>query len=542
MMSYRHRRLAGTALSAVPLVLFAAGTALSAPTGFVDVQANTPQVASGQVSDVTPFPTNKQNEPTIAHNPGTGRFIAGANDEQRQPPCGPGPVRGPAAPPNDCSFFPNVGTTPVYTSPDGLSWTNRGMLPGFTDGNPTGTLVSDGDPVLSYGPRYLGNGQFSRASGTTPAAYTAYYASLASYATGKQQGNQVPELLTVSRSHDDGTSWTDPVIAADGHGIMFNDKESVWADANPASPFYGRVYVSWTQFRSGAEPIRLTYSTNGGQTWSVPTQLSPAFNNGNLNGRQGSTIRTGPDGAVYVAWEDTDNKLGSVQVVSVSYDGAKSFSRPFVAGQVKDITDPIGGSNFRTDSFPSLAVSQQVSASGYPLYLAYTTVGSSGLGETVVRTASSKTLNSWSGTTVSVPANGYAFFAAADVAPNGRVDVAWQAQTQASSTDYGTGNATIRSWYSYAAAGGGFSPPVRVDSATSNDPAASAQNNLERQFWGDYNTLVSTSTAAYFIYTDARHGTGCSSVDAYQHGTGPKPPPCSATFGDTDIFVSKISH
>jgi hypothetical protein len=498
-------------------------------------------VAGGQVSDVVGFPTNKQNEPTIARNPATGRFLAGSNDEQAQPPCGPGPVRGATAPANDCSFFPNVGTSGVYASADGLTWTNQGMLPGFTDGDPAATLVSGGDPVLTYGPTYLGNGTFSRASGSSPASYTAYYASLASYATGKQKGNQAPELITVSRSTDDGATWADPVVAANGHGHMFNDKESVWADANPASPYYGRLYVSWTQFRSGAEPIRLTYSADGGRTWSVPTQLSPAYNNGNLNGRQGSTVRTGPDGAVYVAWEDTDQQ-GSVQVVAVSRDGGVSFSKPFLAGRVHDISDPIGGANFRTNSFPSLAVSQRSGPDGYPLYLAYSSEGSTGAGEVVVRTASSKALTSWSGGVVSVPAGGYAFYPATDVAPDGRVDVAWQAQTATDRTDYGTGNATIHSWYASAQPGHSFASPVLVDSAATDDPAASAQNNLQRQFWGDYNTLVSTTDSAYFIYTDARHGTGCPAVDHYQHDlSSTKPAPCSPSFGDTDIFVSRVT-
>jgi len=62
-------------------------------------------------------------------------------------------------------------------------------------------------------------------------------------------------------------------------------------------------------------------------------------------------------------------------------------------------------------------------------------------------------------------------------------------------------------------------------SSVSSDPAASAQNGLTRQFWGDYNTLVSTNANAFFIYTDSRHGVGCPAVDAFQHGTGATPAP-----------------
>ena len=119
-----------------------------------------------------------------------------------------------------------------------------------------------------------------------------------------------------------------------------------------------------------------------------------------------------------------------------------------------------------------------------------------------------------------------------------------------SATTYGTGNAKIDSFYTSSSDGGvTWSAPAKVSSAPS-DPAASAQNNLARQFWGDYNTLVSTDAAAYFIYTDSRTGAGCTAVDAYQHGvdgSGPatvKPAPpsvCPSQFGNTDIFVSKIS-
>lgn len=96
--------------------------------------------------------------------------------------------------------------------------------------------------------------------------------------------------------------------------------------------------------------------------------------------------------------------------------------------------------------------------------------------------------------------------------------------------------------------GGSWSSPVKVTSQGS-DPAASAQNDLTRQFWGDYNTLVSTNAHAWFIYTDSRHGVGCPAVDAYQHSIDasspiPKPAPedvCPSQFGNSDAFVSTIT-
>jgi hypothetical protein len=525
------------------LALLLGSGSLALALSSTDTQANKPQVAGSPSSDTTArFPTNKQNEPTIAVDPINGKLIAGSNDEQLQPPCGPGPVRGATAPANDCSFFPGVGTDGVYTSSDGTSWTNRGLLPGYSDTG--GSLVSDGDPVIVFGPKPDGAGGFSFAKGAR-----AYYAGLASFAPGAASGNQAPELLAVSRSDNDGVSWSNPVVAAGGQGFKFNDKEDIWADKNPSSPFFGRVYVSWTQFRGSVftffgEPIMVTFSADGGTTWSTPNQLSAAHNNGTVGGRQGSAVRTGPDGTVYVFWEDGDNKVGNKMVVASSSDGGVSWTRPRDIAPVRDIADPIPGANFRTDSFLSAAVDQRDGA----VYAAWS--DATGAAGHIVVTRSADKGVSWSAPkTVSAAANGYAFFQGLGVAPNGRVDVGYQALKATSTTTYGTGNATIDSYYTKSTDGGAtWSAPVKV-SSTPSDPAASAQNNLARQFWGDYNTLVSTNTTAYFIYTDSRNGAGCPAVDAYQHSLDagapiakPAPPSaCPAQFGNTDVFVSKIS-
>jgi hypothetical protein len=434
-----------------------------------------------------------------------------------------------------------VGTNGVYTSNDGTSWTNRGLLPGYSDTG--GSLVSDGDPVIVFGPKPTANGGFSFTNGAR-----AYYAGLASFAPGAASGNQAPELLAVSRSDDDGLSWTAPVVAAGGHGFKFNDKEAIWADKNPASPFFGRVYISWTQFRGSVftffgEPVMVSFSTDGGATWSRPNQLSAAHNNATIGGRQGSTVRTGPDGTVYVFWEDGDIK-GNKMVFASSSDGGVHWTRPGDIAPVRDIKDPIPGANFRTDSFLSAAVDQGNGA----IYAAWSDA-TGPAGHIVVAKSANKGASWTSPTTVSVAANGYAFFQGLDVAPNGRVDVGYQALKATSTTTYGTGNATIDSWYTSSSNGGvTWSAPVKV-SSISSDPAASAQNNLARQFWGDYNTLVSTNTAAYFIYTDSRNGVGCPAIDAYQHSidagtpiTKPAPPTaCDSQFGNTDLFVSKIT-
>ena len=476
---------------------------VEAATSF-EAQANNPQVAGDPTSNTTAvFPTNKQNETTIAVNPVDSRFlIGGSNDEQRQPACGPGAVRG-ATLASDCSFFPGVGTSGIYTSSDGgLTWTNRGLLDDQASWLGAG-VVSDGDPVIAYGPKPQPGGGFSYATGAR-----AYYSSLAGIA-----GVKGAEHIIVSYSDDNGVTWSAPVIGTTKtSAVDFNDKNWITVDALPSSQYFGRVYLSWTEFRSntqggnGSEPVMVSYSVDGGTSFGAPNQLSPAGNNRTGNGRQGSSVDVGPDGTVYVGFEQ-----GFSQVVAVSRNGGKSWTRPITIAPVVDIADPIPGANFRTNSFLTIATDPRVGNT--TVYAAWSNRTAAG-GRIVVATSTDRG-TTWS-TPVQVSGNeGYAFFQGLDVAPTGRVDLGYQALVAVNPAIFGTGNASIDAYGAHKPPNGAWTTPVRL-TTVSSDPAVSAQNNLQRQFWGDYNSLTSDANGAWFIFTDSRQGVGCADVDEYQ--------------------------
>ena len=65
-------------------------------------------------------------------------------------------------------------------------------------------------------------------------------------------------------------SWTHYCI----HSSNNDDRESGWADNNPSSPFYGRMYTSWNDFNVGGGALFVRYSTDNGLTWTNARQIT----------------------------------------------------------------------------------------------------------------------------------------------------------------------------------------------------------------------------------------------------------------------------
>ena len=170
--------------------------------------------------------------------------------------------------------------------------------------------------------------------------------------------------LVVSPSHDGGLTWEQAIEVYDGEGFdfdpvqVFNDKEWIVADNNPSSPFYGRVYVTWTRFLSFSaayieSPIWESHSDDGGQTWSAAQEISGSNSTCTFQEEgapfecdedQFSVPTVGPDGTVYVAfeneqheavWEPGDSFENQYLVVK-STDGGVTWSPPVSVVDLED--------------------------------------------------------------------------------------------------------------------------------------------------------------------------------------------------------------
>src|SRR6266540_3532444 len=298
------------------LVAAAAGAVLAAVAAASTASATT--VTEHVVSPAaTHFPQNKQNESTVAVNPTNPSIaVAGANDEIQEPDCTPATGGS-----SSCPFSPTVDTMGVYiTTNGGSSWTQQ-----ILDAFPATQFTTDGDPALAWGPKPTGGG-FSFGSGARLYAATLL---------GSPVFGPAKEQIGVFFSDNNGTSWTGPiVISTRDNPVSFNDKIAIATDTNPLSPNFGNLYVSWTLFTGNPtlnfgeapvfspEPIVIAHSTDGGNTFSKPVQLTQAANNGFVGGRQGSTPEVAPNGKLYVVWTDYTSGHGVVKLATSTNNGA----------------------------------------------------------------------------------------------------------------------------------------------------------------------------------------------------------------------------
>jgi hypothetical protein len=417
-----------------------------------------------------------------------------------------------------------------YTSFDGgQTWTNGHIDPGG--------FTFSGDPAIAF------NTKFNLVD----------YATIAS--NGGQKNGFATATIQVNTSPDGGQTFGHPVVVALGMGgtrvTVFNDKPYIAVDNNPTSPFYGRVYVTWTRFTFDqfgnyiSSPIFLSFSDDGGHTFSADQEISGtssalcanpfrSFNKNTCNEDQFSSPVIGPDGTVYVAFENQEFQGASTgfrdqYLVVSSTNGGASFGAPtqavfpiFDGGNDYPINvngrQTLSNSQFRVNSAGNLAVDQSSgpAVSSTRLYIAFSDNRNGGLtgSFTTVTTntdvfvvASSNGGSTWT-SPVQVPGGGGSkndqFYPWAAVSSTGVLRVAFKdrsydpnsiqyGETLATSTDKG---ATFTS--------------NRVDSGLSNPNDSrwftnGGTTNGKATFIGDYEGLaIGSNGISHPLWTDMR--------------------------------------
>jgi len=294
-----------------------------------------------------------------------------------------------------------VNTTKLATSSDnGTTWLET-FVPEGSDGRPT---TSDGlswdansDPVVAVdklGNVFAANLYINFVSQSNDGFYVS-------------KGTITNTGLQISATN---------AVATNAQGSPnFEDKEWLTVD-NSSSASSGNVYVCWTRFTPTANHIRAARSIDHGNSWEKSMQVSPASQDGAV---QGCQVAVGPSGEVYVAWEVFFINGLRQHFFVKSTDGGMTFN------SAKPITrlfrEVIFQSGYRKNSFPALAVSL-VNGNVADVFSAFTSPG----GTKVLFTQSTNGGSSFSSAITLVDVfGGVQFFPAVAFDDAGTIHASW---------------------------------------------------------------------------------------------------------------------
>jgi len=419
--------------------------------------------------------TLPNNEPSVAVNPSNPQhLVAGANDQ-----------------------LLTRNWLAVYTSSDsGLTWMN-GLIP-MTGA--LGSFQEASDPAVSFSE----NG-------------TLYYSGVA-FDVNFRTNMPFDGTVFVSKSTNDGSSFPQTTVVDTSSGKIFDDKPYIGVDQTTGL-FAGRVYVSWTRFTNSfqASDIMVAYSGDGGRSFSSPNLISNSLSN------QGSVPVVGPNGELYIVWDDLSNN----QIVeSKSTDGGASFSSPVVVSSIFQLPEPpnfLANSRFKVNSDPTAAVDD----TNGNVYVAWADYGN-GYADVL----SSRSLDG--GFTWSKPirvnddnTNHDHFFPWVSVS-HGLLNIDFYDRR------LDPQNHLVDVFYAESADGGAsFSPNLRVTDASFNPDAIIFSNG--QSFIGDYIGIASNGTLAHSVWTDIPPASP-SNEDIFTEGTKVDRPPVLAPVGSQTVY------
>ena len=364
------------------------------------------------------------------------------------------------------------------TSDGGATWTHT-CLPVLAGG------FGDGDPTVAYD-----------LNGTA-------------YAGGIQFGSP-GQVIVVSASTNNGTSWSAPVVAAtptiNGGST---DKDWLAVDINRSSPHANCLYVSNTQFDSTGfkSQISVSHSCDHGKTWATvavdPVQSSVID--------QFSDLAIGADGSVYVSWQrcpptgPTGDCGGTkaAMVISKSTDGGTTWSKPVTMVTPNLAPDTCGAfygclpNTFeRVSDIPAIGIDNSTGANAGHLYVVYYNWTGTQMQVLVSHSANGTT---WSaGVPVAPAADTHdQFFPWLSVAANGAVGVTWlDRRNDPNNVNYDA--------YATGTTNGGtsFLANIRLSSVMSNP----LNDGFGGSFMGDYTGNTFDGSTLYASWMDSRNG------------------------------------
>jgi hypothetical protein len=117
-----------------------------------------------------------------------------------------------------------------------------------------------------------------------------------------------------STTTNGGQSWTTPINMSNDGAANF---PQIAVDA------LGNLYVVWSDNSAGHTQVYFTKSTNGGSTWSTPLNVS---NDSGNTGRPHLTLDSSAN--IYLVWQDNSGLTTTDIFFAKSTNGGTSFTTP----------------------------------------------------------------------------------------------------------------------------------------------------------------------------------------------------------------------
>jgi hypothetical protein len=250
-----------------------------------------------------------------------------------------------------------------------------------------------------------------------------------------------PAVVHFMKSTDNGATW---IHVSD---IAVVDRPNIAIDNNAASPFHGRIYLTWSKLDLQPFEIQENWSDDGGATWNGPINVSHVGATGAAY-PQSSNPHVAADGTLYVGFQYYPNgTFSSAQNrIAKSVDGGVTFTPnttinagPNLQGGL-DLGDARGyfavnGScaTFRHRAFPIINSDPRNPLNVYAVWAggnletAYTCGSFSGRHSDVLFSKSTDGGATWSAPLkVNDDASGKdQYYPWMDVSPNGKIWVGW---------------------------------------------------------------------------------------------------------------------
>ncbi len=470
---------------------------------------------------------------------------------------------------------------PANTAPsDGGRWANPfSPLLNIVWGAPTPTSGSAGEPAAGMHPtdpsKALVSGNFSMDNTTNGGATWQTRNPPNACGSGDvvntwlgpsfSSGNEALETclngspidFTCGRSTDGGVTWsTDAGCGPSVSTVYFDDRQYLWSDRSPTSPFYQRVYQTEALFDSGGtgsyNSVTLRWSSDGGHNWSppgsnpLPIVDASEFSRGiSGNHNEFPSMGVQPNGTIGYAWHrglccGSSVTVGSSNKVAFarSTDGGVTFpfsttivTVPQNQSVVFNSTSPLG---VRWSDMPNITA-DPVDGTFYAIWTQYRTA-STAASSAIFLSKSTDNGNSWS--TPVIPfnnpnANIFQGWGWVSVTPDQTVHVTYLGGT--------TSNTAVAQFYVQSTDGGAtWTAPFQLSSGTFG--AFGTTTDYEANSVGGYTGGNAGSILAAWASTthNARMGTfvlGPTSTPT-STATPCSPVPCTATSTSTSTFTS----